>query len=151
MRWWSLFFGAAFGFLIGAAGFSEYDTVHNMLLLREPHAYLLMGSAVAVAMPLLWILERRKWQTPLGGAMKLARTAIERKNILGAALFGVGWAIAGTCPVPALTMLASGGLLALVVIGGFLMGIVLRDNVATKQGKQTESVELAPAPAQQLP
>lgn len=146
MKTTSLFFGMGFGFLIVAAGFSNYDTIHDMLLLRDPHGYLVMGSAVAVAMPLLWLLERRRWQTLLAGPLKLVRTPVERKSIWGAMVFGSGWAIAGTCPVPALAMLASGSLLALVVIGGLFSGIALRDAVVANQ-EASEAVDVEPAPA----
>jgi hypothetical protein len=156
-RYLSLFFGMAFGFLIAAAGFNHYDTIHNMLLLRELDAYLLMGSAVAVAMPLLWLLERRRWKTPFGGPLKIARYRMERKHVFGAMLFGTGWAIAGTCPVPALTMLASGSVLAVVVIGGFFLGIRLSDSVVAKQVTienpiiENPAVDLVSAPVRQTP
>jgi len=45
----------------------------------------------------------------------------------GGALFGVGWAIAGTCPAPALLMLSSGAMLGLVSIAGIFLGIHLRE------------------------
>lgn len=147
MKITTLLFGMGFGFLIVAAGFSNYDTIHDMLLLRDPHGFLVMGSAVAVAMPILWLLERRRWQTLLSGPLKLVRTPIQRKNVWGAMVFGTGWAIAGTCPVPALAMLASGSLLALVVIGGLFSGIVLRDTVvASQEAHGTEGIEAEPAP-----
>ena len=145
MKITTLLFGMGFGFLIVAAGFSDYDTIHNMLLLREAHGYLVMGSAVAVAMPILWLLERRRWQTRLGGALKLVRTPAQWKSVWGAMIFGTGWAIAGTCPVPALAMLASGNLLALVVIGGLFGGIMLRDAVAASQDA-TSGIDVEPAP-----
>jgi uncharacterized membrane protein YedE/YeeE len=137
----------AFGFLIAAAGFSEYDTIHNMLLLREAHAYLLMGAAVATAMPLLWLLERRRWQTLLAGPLKIARYSVQRKDILGSIIFGLGWSIAGTCPIPALAMFASGNVLGLVVIAGLFAGIILRDVVVDRQsGSHNEGIEMGPAP-----
>lgn len=145
MKITTLLFGMGFGFLIVAAGFSNYDTIHNMLLLREAHGYLVMGSAVAVAMPILWLMERRRWQTRLGGPLKLVRTPVQWKSIWGAMVFGTGWAIAGTCPVPALAMLASGNLLALVVIGGLFSGIMLRDAVAASQ-EATAGIDVEPAP-----
>ena len=148
MKYTSLLFGMGFGFLIVAAGFSNYDTIHDMLLLRDAHGYLVMGSAVAVAMPLLWLLERRRWQTLLGGPLKLVRYPAERKSVWGAMVFGAGWAIAGTCPVPALAMLAGGSLLALVVIGGLFSGIALRDTVVANQ-EASAGIDLGSAPARQ--
>jgi uncharacterized membrane protein YedE/YeeE len=125
--------GMGFGFLIAATGLNEYDVIHNMLLLREPDAFLLMGSAVAVAMPLLWLLQTRRWQTPLGGPLKLAQERIERKHILGGMVFGTGWAVTGSCPGPALAMTAGGGVLGAFVMAGLFAGLLLRDAVAARR------------------
>ena len=42
-------------------------------------------------------------------------------------LFGLGWAIAGPCPAPALVMISSGALLGLVAIPGIFLGLHLRE------------------------
>ena len=118
--------GLAFGFLMVAARLSDYTVIHDMLLLREPDVFLLMGSSFAVAMPLLWILRRRNWKTPIGGALQLDRVEIERKHVYGGALFGAGWAAAGTCPGPAIGMAVSGGVLGIVVMAGLGSGLILR-------------------------
>ena len=59
--------GALFGGLLAGARLHEYDTIHAMLRLDEPDVFLLMGSAIAVAMPGLRWLEQRGIMTPLGG------------------------------------------------------------------------------------
>ena len=124
--------GIAFGFLVAAARLNEYRVIHDMLLLREPDVFLLMGSAVAVAAPILWFLQRRGWRTPFGGELTLVKAPIARHHVAGAAVFGTGWAIAGTCPVPALAMTASGSALGLCVAAGLFGGIVLRDTVSRR-------------------
>ena len=125
-----LVFGAAFGGLLAGARLHEYDTIHAMLRLDEPDVFLLMGSAIAVSAPLLWLLERRGVITPFGGALRLSRSRPERNHITGGALFGVGWAIAGTCPAPALVMVSSGAMLGLVAIPGIFLGLHLRERLA---------------------
>jgi uncharacterized membrane protein YedE/YeeE len=130
MNLFTFLIGLAFGFLIVAAGLSDYTVIHDMLLLREPDVFLLMGSSFAVAMPLLWILRRRRWKTPLAGELKLNRVEIERKHVYGGALFGAGWATAGTCPGPAIGMTVSGGVLGIVVMAGLGSGIILRNLAA---------------------
>lgn len=129
----SLLFGAAFGFLVAASGMHDYDVIHRMLSLREPDLFLLMASAIAVSLPLLWVLERRRWQTRYGGPLTLARYRVQRKDLLGGAVFGAGWAIAGTCPVPALAMVVGGGVLGVCVIAGLFTGLLLRDAYVARQ------------------
>lgn len=122
--------GLGFGFVLAATRLSDYDVIHRMLLLREPDVFLLMGSAVAVAAPLLWWLQRRGWQTPLGGPLQVQRSPAQRSNVLGGVVFGTGWAVAGTCPGPALAMVAGGAVPGLAVIVGIFTGLFLRDRVA---------------------
>ena len=122
--------GLAFGFLIVATRLSDYTAIHDMLLLREPDVFLLMGSSFIVAMPLLLMLRRRNWKTPLGGELQLNRVEVERKHLYGGALFGADWATAGTCPGPALGMTAGGSVLGLIVMAGLATGIFLRNGVA---------------------
>ena len=121
-----LIMGMLFGGLVAAALLHEYDTIHAMLRLDEPDVFLLMGSAILVSAPLLWFLERRGMVTPLGGTLKLSRSRPERHHLKGGALFGIGWAIAGTCPAPALVMVSSGAVLGLVALPGIFLGLQLR-------------------------
>ncbi len=125
-------FGASFGFVLAAARLHEYDTIHRMLRLQEFDVFLLMGSAIATSLPILWMLERRSIQTQFGGRLVLSRSKPQRHHLIGGAMFGAGWAVAGTCPAPALAMLASGASLALVAIVGLFAGLHLRDRHATR-------------------
>ncbi|MDQ4058072.1 MAG: YeeE/YedE family protein [Actinomycetota bacterium] len=134
-----LAFGTAFGFLIALGGLNDYEVIHNMLLLEDFQPYLIMGSAVAVAAPVLWVLERRHWTTPYGGELELARSRPQRHHIVGAAIFGTGWAVAGTCPAPALAMGASGAWLGLVVVGGLFAGLFARDSVEQRPADATHA------------
>lgn len=122
-----LVFGALFGGLLASARLHEYDTIHAMLRLDEPDVFLLMASAIATSAPLLWLLERRGLVTWLGGEFSLSRSMPQANHIKGGALFGVGWAIAGTCPAPALVMVSSGALLGLVAIPGIFLGLHLHE------------------------
>ena len=72
--------GIAFGFAIAGAGLHEYDTIHGMLLLRDIHVYLILASGVGTAMPLLWLMQRRRVKTPLGGTIELYNAKFEKKN-----------------------------------------------------------------------
>ena len=57
----------------------------------------------------------------------LTAAGIDARLLGGAALFGIGWALSGTCPAPALVMLASGAGLAIVTVTGLFVGLGLRD------------------------
>ncbi len=144
MNLFTFLVGLAFGFLIVASRLSDYTVIHDMLLLREPDVFLLMGSSFAVAMPLLWILRQRSWKTLIGGDLQLNRVEIGQKHVYGGALFGAGWAAAGTCPGPAIGMAASGGVLGLIVMAGLGSGIILRN---VTEGRISFRRDATPNPA----
>lgn len=91
----------------------------------DPSLAFVMASAVPVAL-VGFRLARRRRSSLLGEAMNLPDgQAIDRRLLGGAALFGVGWGIAGFCPGPALVALGMGGvtsarafLFVLAMVGG---------------------------------
>lgn len=122
-----LVFGAMFGFVLAAGQLHDYDTIHATLRLESFYVFGLMGLAIGISAPLLWFLEKRQLATPYGGVLSLARSKIERHHIYGGSLFGAGWSIAGTCPAPALAMLASGASYGAIAVVGLFIGLVVRD------------------------
>ena len=140
-----LLFGIAFGGGLAAANLPGYGTIHPMLRLPEFDVFWFMASAIAVSAPLLWLLEQRGMRTPFGGELSLSRSRPEKHHLQGGALFGVGWAIAGTCPAPALVMVSSGALLGLVAIPGIFLGLWLRERqqhgaISVGDGEHRETI-----------
>lgn len=52
-----------------------------------------------------------------------SRRDIDTRLVAGAALFGAGWGLAGYCPGPALTTLATGASTTLLFTGAMLLGM----------------------------
>lgn len=127
----ALLVGIGFGAVLVAARLNEFDTIHKMLLLQELDVFLLMGSAIATAAPILSWLRRSHWRTPSGSEIAVPKEAVQRKHVVGAVVFGTGWAITGACPAPALLMAATGTIMGLPVMTGLMLGAALRDSVAT--------------------
>lgn len=125
-------FGLGFGFFITAGQFNQYNVIHNALRLQDYYVFAVMGSAVLTAMPILFLLRRRNWVTPFGGPLAIQPSKIERKFVYGGLVFGTGWAVAGTCPAPALAMIGSGGVLGILVVAGIFSGLRLRDAVVER-------------------
>jgi uncharacterized membrane protein YedE/YeeE len=55
------------------------------------------------------------------------RITIDSRLIGGAVIFGLGWGLAGYCPGPALTSIASGSYSALIFAGAMIAGIFIFD------------------------
>ena len=129
-----LVFGIGFGFVLAAARLHEYDTIHAMLRLDEFDVFGLMALAIGVSLPALWWMERQNAKTLFGGTISLTRSRPQSHHIRGGVLFGTGWAVAGTCPAPALAMLGSGAMMGFLAIAGIFGGIALADFRAVRLG-----------------
>jgi len=141
-------FGAAFGFLISWGQFSDPDRIRDMLLLRDPYLYLMMFSAMAVGMIGIRVLRRRRAHALLTGApVTTERTRPERRHIVGAAIFGVGWAIADSCPAPIAAQLTQGVLWSVFTIAGIFIGVELylrrRERAAADELRSTATAYAA--------
>ena len=117
--------GAAFGFLISWGQFSDPDRIRDMLLLRDPYLYLMMGSAVAVGFVGLRLLRRAHAKALLTGQpLRFEVSKPERRHVVGAAIFGVGWSIADSSPAPIAAQLTQGVAWSVFTIAGIAIGVL---------------------------
>lgn len=107
----ALLSGAVFGFGLSLSGMLDPARVRGFLDVGgdwDPSLALVLGGAVAVAM-LGTLLSGRMKRPVLDQTFhRPAETGIDRRLVLGSALFGVGWGMAGFCPGPALAGLSLG-------------------------------------------
>jgi len=116
-----LAFGTAFGFVLSRSGAADYGYVQRMFLFEDLQLYGIIGTAVAVTAPGLWLLKRHG--RTLGGAPLAVRPKPRHPgNVLGGVLFGMGWSITGMCPGPILVNVGEGKLYALAALAGVLVG-----------------------------
>jgi hypothetical protein len=71
----------------------------------------------------------RKWRQPVLAAQYLwpTRTDIDRRLVVGSALFGIGWGLVGLCPGPALVNLASLMPSVMVFVLAMAAGLATKD------------------------
>lgn len=117
--------GAIFGSGLAVSGMTNPQKVLNFLDVAgdwDPSLALVMGAALAVATPgFAWL--RRRGCTLDGGALPAQPgTRIDMRLLIGSALFGIGWGLAGYCPGPALANLGSGGADAIVFVVAMVAG-----------------------------
>jgi uncharacterized membrane protein YedE/YeeE len=116
--------GTAFGFVLSRSGAADYDTVLGMFLLDRFQLWGVIGVALLVTAPGLAWLERRG-RTASGAPLAVKRKPEHPGNVVGGAIFGVGWAITGMCPGPIFVNLGEGKLYALGALAGALVGTLL--------------------------
>ncbi len=88
---------------------------------------LVMGGAVAVTL-VGFRIYREKFERP-------TRKDIDLPLIAGAAIFGIGWGIAGYCPGPALTALTTLSNESVVFVAAMVAGGLLHKLVMPEEGK----------------
>ena len=119
-------FGAVFGFAISWGQFTDPDRLREMLLLQDPYLYVMMATAVTIGFVGARLLRRRHARALMTGApIAWTTTRPERRHVVGAAIFGVGWAITDSCPAPIAGQLAQGVAWSLFTIAGVMLGIAL--------------------------
>lgn len=120
--------GFIFGIGLVISGMADPQKVQNFLDITgtwDPSLAFVMGAAVVVTL-IGYRLTFQRQAPLLDERFHLpSTTAIDGRLLAGAALFGVGWGLAGYCPGPALTalpLLAKG---TLVFVIAMLVGILL--------------------------
>ena len=120
--------GVGFGFVLGWARLTEPDTIYDMLRLREPDVFLLMGAAIVTGAVGVRLLRLSGARTLAGGdPVSWKALPASRDHVVGSMLFGLGWSIACTCPGPTAAMIGRGQWAGLFTALGIFSGIALRD------------------------
>ena len=145
----SLLSGLLFGAGLVLSGMTDPAKVQDFLALGagwNPSLAFVMVGAIGVH----WIAYRLvpSMKSPLlGGRWQIpTRRDVDRRLLLGAALFGAGWGLGGYCPGPALTSAVSGAAPTLIFTGSMLAGMWLWSRYEAMQAAAP-----APAPAQNAP
>jgi uncharacterized protein len=120
--------GALFGAGLAVSGMADPERVRGFLDLFgdwDPTLAFVMGGAL-LPMVIAWQIHNRI-KAPLAAEFFSVPNGkkIDRELLSGAALFGVGWGIAGLCPGPAIADLAISPVPASIFIGAMLVGMTI--------------------------
>jgi uncharacterized protein len=123
-----------FGLGLVISGMVDPAKVQNFLDIFgtwDPSLAFVMAGAVAVAFAgyrLAWRNERpvleHRFHLP-------QTTAIDRRLVFGAAVFGIGWGLGGYCPGPAFAALSLSAHGTIIFVPAMLVGMWLARNAAT--------------------
>ena len=122
----NLFAGTLFGLGLAISGMVNPQKVIGFLDFAgdwDPTLALVFGGALLVAIPAFRLILRRPHPV-LAEAFDLpTKKVVDGRLLGGAALFGVGWGLAGLCPGPAVTALASGLLPVFAFVAAMVVGM----------------------------
>ncbi|QDV26487.1 DUF6691 family protein [Aureliella helgolandensis] len=118
-----LLVGAYLGFLFVKSEVARWDRIHDMFLFREAYMYLIIGTAIVVAMLSMFIIKRLGITTLEGQPIQYKPKPFHSGVVIGGMLFGAGWAITGACPGPIYAQIGAGEWMALCTLVGAMLGM----------------------------
>jgi len=120
--------GVLFGLGLLVSGMTDTTKVQGWLDLFghwDPTLAFVLGGAV-LPMILVWRIAARAKRAVLGDPIpEMPPQVIDARLIAGSALFGIGWALAGFCPGPAIAALGWSGPGGVVFFVGMVGGMAL--------------------------
>lgn len=124
-NWLALLAGLLFGWGLGLSQMIDRDRVLGFLDVTgvwDPTLLFVLGGAVTVTVIAFRFVLRRS-QPILAEKFHLpTKKDIDKPLIIGAAIFGVGWGIAGYCPGPGITALVLGIWNPVLFMVAFIVG-----------------------------
>jgi hypothetical protein len=125
--------GALFGFGLSLSGMVDPARVIGFLDVAsghwDPSLAFVLGGALLVALPGM-ALQRKLTRPALDNRFHLPTSCvIDRPLVLGAAIFGAGWGLAGFCPGPAVASLSVGLVPSFIFAAAMVAGMMLHDHL----------------------
>lgn len=118
--------GILFGMGMAISGMIDPAKVIGFLDISgnwDPSLAFVMGGALAVFMPSYFLIIKPRKQSVSGAEMCIpTNTKIDSRLLSGAAIFGLGWGLAGICPGPAVASLALGNVSIVLFFVAMLAG-----------------------------
>ena len=124
----ALFAGALFGVGLAVSGMTNPAKIIGFLDVAgqwDPTLMFVMGGALLVTIPAFRLILGRPYPLLADGFTLPTKTALDRRLLGGAALFGVGWGLSGFCPGPAVVALVTGLLPVFAFVGAMVGGMAI--------------------------
>ena len=126
--------GIIFGIVLTKAEAISWYRIYEMFHFQSFHMFGIIGTALFTGVVGLQIIKKKKIKDFKGLPIKI----VEKEKgfwryIFGGTLFGLGWALVGSCPGPIFILLGTGTYAVVVVFVGALLGTyiygLLKDNL----------------------
>ncbi|TVQ67333.1 MAG: hypothetical protein EA373_12665 [Oceanospirillales bacterium] len=120
--------GGLFGAGLLVSGMTDTNKVQGWLDVFgdwDPTLAFVLGGAI-IPMLIAWQLTKKR-SASISGAPFPSKpsTKLDHNLIIGSVLFGIGWALVGLCPGPAMASLSWGGLSGALFFIAMLAGMLL--------------------------
>ena len=123
-----LLVGLLFGFGLLISGMTDPVKVEGFLDIFgawDISLALVMGGGLMVAIVGVQLAKRQQTSW-IGSSIEMpTKTTINKKLLIGAMLFGIGWGLVGICPGPGIVLLGTGQWQAYVFIPAMIIGMLV--------------------------
>lgn len=103
----------------------------------DPSLAFVMAGGIAIA-SIGFLVAKKRTKSFLGLQMRFPTgKKIDRPLIIGGAIFGLGWGIAGICPGPALVLVGGGVFKGVIFVIAMLLGMALFEKINRLKSKQS--------------
>ncbi len=123
----SLLSGIIFGAGLVVSGMTNPEKVIGFLSIThnwDASLIFVMGGAIIITAPFFYLLKNRN-KSLLGLNINLPqKKGLDKKLLIGSALFGIGWGLVGLCPGPAISSIALFEPITLIFLIAMFLGVI---------------------------
>lgn len=122
--------GILLGFTLYKSEAVSWFRIYEMFRFQSFHMYGIIGSAVIAGIIIVQIIKRRNLKNAEGNPIEIKdKQKTFYRYLIGGAIFGMGWSLAGACPAPMFILLGSGVTVFIVYLifamtGTFVYGLL---------------------------
>lgn len=128
-----LLLGTFFGIVLSKAEIISWYRIYEMFKFASFHMYGVIGSAVALGILGIKMIEKNKLRSLAGDEIRLSpKEKGFQRYLIGGIIFGLGWSMTGACPGPMFILLGHGIGVFLVVIASAVAGTLVYGLVRKK-------------------
>ena len=121
-----LILGVIFGITLSKAEIISWFRIYEMFRFDAFHMYGVIGSAVVLGVIVVQLIKRLDIKTFNGEKIVFnPKNRSVLRYLIGGILFGLGWALVGSCPGPMFILLGHGYISILIVIASALFGTLV--------------------------
>jgi uncharacterized membrane protein YedE/YeeE len=125
-----LIIGVAFGFVLSKGELISFYRFYEMFRFEGFHMFGIIGTAVMTSLIFNQWMKRSKMNDIDGKPINIPKFYVGWKQyLIGGTIFGLGWALTGSCPGPLYIQIGYGSTVMIIAVisaltGSFLYGVL---------------------------
>lgn len=114
--------GTLFGLVLTKTEAISWFRMQEMFRFQSFHMYGIIGSAIVTGIISVQLIKKFKIKTITGNPITIETKSFNKGTIIGGLIFGMGWALTGTCPGPIFAQIGTGASVAVVLLLSAIAG-----------------------------